>query len=123
MVVYTHNKLNTNKITHRRKTQLTNTNTNTNTNTQKKGCLTLINAERDKTGLQVKNIHGEWIDVQPMDNCFTVNIGDMLHLWTNGMLPCFLLFVVCVCVCVMVCLWFAKRNKKKHLSKNVTNRK
>lgn len=47
------------------------------------GCLTLL--WQDMTGgLQVQNIHGEWIDAPPIANSFVINIGDMMARWSNG---------------------------------------
>ena len=35
-------------------------------------------------GLQVINGEGQWIDVPIMEDCFVVNIGDMMEVFTNG---------------------------------------
>ncbi|TMW82003.1 hypothetical protein EJD97_007112 [Solanum chilense] len=35
-------------------------------------------------GLQVMNKNGQWINVEPTQDTFTVMIGDSLHAWTNG---------------------------------------
>jgi len=35
-------------------------------------------------GLQTQNLKGEWLDVPIIDGALTVNIGDMLEVWSNG---------------------------------------
>ncbi|MEZ5342524.1 MAG: 2OG-Fe(II) oxygenase family protein [Acidimicrobiales bacterium] len=37
-------------------------------------------------GLQVHAPGGEWLDVPPLDGAFVMNVGDMLHRWSNGKL-------------------------------------
>ena len=37
-------------------------------------------------GLQVKSNKGDWIEAPPIPDTFIVNIGDMLELWTWGVL-------------------------------------
>ena len=54
------------------------------------GCLTLL-AQDDVGGLQVlspkrEGDSNEWIDVPCMHGSFVVNVGDMLHRWSNGLL-------------------------------------
>ena len=49
------------------------------------GCLTLL-AQDDIGGLQVQSPQGEWIDVPRIPGSFVVNVGDMLHRWSNGLL-------------------------------------
>ena len=49
------------------------------------GCLTLL-AQDDAGGLQVKAPEGGWIDAPPRPGAFVVNVGDMLHRWSNGVL-------------------------------------
>lgn len=49
------------------------------------GFLTLLKQD-DCGGLQVKGRQGAWIDVPPSPDTFIVNIGDMLELWTWGIL-------------------------------------
>ncbi len=47
------------------------------------GCLTFL-AQDDAAGLSVATPDGEWIDVAPMPGAFVVNVGDLLHRWSNG---------------------------------------
>ena len=49
------------------------------------GCLTLL-AQDEVGGLQVMSTAGEWLDVPPRAGAFIVNVGDMLHRWSNGVL-------------------------------------
>eukprot|EP00592_Proboscia_alata_P021410 CAMPEP_0194429040 /NCGR_PEP_ID=MMETSP0176-20130528/43656_1 /TAXON_ID=216777 /ORGANISM="Proboscia alata, Strain PI-D3" /LENGTH=375 /DNA_ID=CAMNT_0039241755 /DNA_START=38 /DNA_END=1165 /DNA_ORIENTATION=- len=35
-------------------------------------------------GLQVLNSSGDWVNATPIENSFVINIGDMMHRWTNG---------------------------------------
>ncbi len=49
------------------------------------GCLTLL-AQDDVGGLQVQTPGGQWIDVPRLSGAFVVNVGDMLHRWSNGLL-------------------------------------
>nr|XP_019703879.1 probable 2-oxoglutarate-dependent dioxygenase AOP1 [Elaeis guineensis] len=37
-------------------------------------------------GLEVQTKDGEWIDVEPLPNSFTVVIGEVFEAWTNGRL-------------------------------------
>jgi isopenicillin N synthase-like dioxygenase len=37
-------------------------------------------------GLQVQSATGEWLDVPPVDGAFVMNVGEMLHRWSNGRL-------------------------------------
>lgn len=46
------------------------------------GCITLLYQD-DVGGLQVQNVHGEWVDAPPIDGTFVVNIGDMMARWSN----------------------------------------
>jgi len=50
------------------------------------GCLTLLHADSTKGALQVKNMRGEWITADPIEGSFLINLGDMLKIWTNGVL-------------------------------------
>jgi isopenicillin N synthase-like dioxygenase len=45
----------------------------------------LLGAE--EAGLQVKDVDGQWLDIQPPPHCMVVNIGDMLQRLTNHRLP------------------------------------
>lgn len=47
------------------------------------GCLTFL-AQDDAGGLAVGTPTGDWIDVPPLEGAFVVNVGDMLHQWSNG---------------------------------------
>ncbi len=47
------------------------------------GFLTFL-AQDSTGGLAVGTPSGEWIDVPPIDGAFVVNVGDMLHQWSNG---------------------------------------
>ncbi len=45
-------------------------------------CFTLLHSTGP--GLEVMNGAGEWIDAPPVPGALTINIGDMMELWTNG---------------------------------------
>lgn len=49
------------------------------------GCLTIL-AQDDVGGLQVMTPSGDWIDAPRLPGAFVVNVGDMLHRWSNGRL-------------------------------------
>lgn len=49
------------------------------------GAITLL-AQDDVGGLAVKSPDGEWLDVPPLAGAFVMNVGDMLHRWSNGRL-------------------------------------
>ena len=49
------------------------------------GCLTLL-VQDEVAGLQVKTADGDWLKVEPDRSTLIVNIGDMLHRWSNGIL-------------------------------------
>jgi len=50
------------------------------------GCLTIL-AQDDIGGLQVKDpLTDNWIDAPKIPESFVVNVGDMLHRWSNGLL-------------------------------------
>lgn len=50
------------------------------------GVLTLLLAEPDSDGLQVRRPEGNWVDVPPLDGAFVVNIGELLEVATGGYL-------------------------------------
>lgn len=47
------------------------------------GSLTILLQEDRPGGLQVRTRTGEWSDVHPVPHSFTVNIGDLMQMWTN----------------------------------------
>ncbi len=49
------------------------------------GCLTIL-AQDDIGGLQVQTPAGNWVDAPRIEGTFVVNVGDMLHRWSNGLL-------------------------------------
>ncbi len=49
------------------------------------GCLTFL-AQDNIGGLQVQAPDGQWLNVPKLENSFVVNVGDMLHRMTNGLL-------------------------------------
>lgn len=49
------------------------------------GCLTIL-AQDAVGGLQVLTPAGAWLDVPAIPGAFVVNVGDMLHRWSNGVL-------------------------------------
>lgn len=49
------------------------------------GAITLL-AQDDVGGLSVRTPNGEWADVPPIPHTFVMNVGDMLHRWSNGLL-------------------------------------
>ena len=49
------------------------------------GAITIV-AQDDVAGLQVLTPAGQWLDVPVIENAFIVNVGDMLHRWSNGIL-------------------------------------
>lgn len=49
------------------------------------GFVTLL-AQDDVGGLQVRHPSGDWVDVPPRAGTFVMNVGDMLHRWSNGRL-------------------------------------
>ena len=49
------------------------------------GCLTILTQD-GIGGLQVQTKNGDWIDVPKVEGSFVVNVGDMLHRLTNGLL-------------------------------------
>ncbi|KAK5257354.1 hypothetical protein BJ546DRAFT_976279 [Cryomyces antarcticus] len=49
------------------------------------GCITLLLADSTKGALQVQTKNGDWVDANPLEGAFVVNIGDMMERWTNGL--------------------------------------
>ncbi len=49
------------------------------------GCLTIL-AQDAIGGLQVMTPDGDWVDAPRLPGSFVVNVGDMLHRWSNGRL-------------------------------------
>lgn len=49
------------------------------------GCLTILNQDDTRGALQVKAKSGEWINADPIEGCFVINIGDMINNWTNDL--------------------------------------
>ncbi|MEE2775000.1 MAG: 2OG-Fe(II) oxygenase family protein [Pseudomonadota bacterium] len=47
------------------------------------GSLTILLPEKGSVGLQIL-LNGKWVDVPTIDNCFVVNIGDLMELWTSN---------------------------------------
>ena len=47
------------------------------------GMLTVL-CQDDVGGLQVRTRDGSWIDVEPIEGTYVVNIGDLLARWSNG---------------------------------------
>ncbi|KAL0479133.1 hypothetical protein AKO1_008013 [Acrasis kona] len=49
------------------------------------GLLTFVNQDSTKNALWVQDQSGEWISANPLPGSFTVNLGDMLKLWTSNL--------------------------------------
>ncbi len=49
------------------------------------GFITLL-AQDDVGGLQVQSPDGHWLDAPPRAGTFVMNVGQMLHQWSNGIL-------------------------------------
>ena len=47
------------------------------------GSLTIIKAENVDGGLEAQARNGDWVKVEPDDDAFVVNIGDLMMMWTN----------------------------------------
>jgi len=47
------------------------------------GSFTILWSDHQIGGLEVKHASGEWVAVQPVPDCFIVNIGDLMAQWTN----------------------------------------
>lgn len=46
------------------------------------GAITLLLTD-EHSGLQLR-LRDKWVDVPPRPDCFVMNIGDLMELWTNG---------------------------------------
>lgn len=46
------------------------------------GCVTILHQDMNG-GLQVKNRQGDWLAAPPIPGTFVVNVGDLLHRWSN----------------------------------------
>ncbi|NKB57409.1 MAG: hypothetical protein GKS00_13870 [Alphaproteobacteria bacterium] len=46
------------------------------------GCITILHQDA-RGGLQVKDRNGEWLTAPPIPGTFVVNVGDLLHRWSN----------------------------------------
>lgn len=49
------------------------------------GCVTLLLADNTRGALQVRDKEDGWINADPLEGAYVVNIGDMLERWTNGL--------------------------------------
>lgn len=50
------------------------------------GCWTFLLTDETKGALKVLGKDGEsWIDADPIEGAYVVNVGDMLMAWTNGL--------------------------------------
>ncbi|KAF3211040.1 hypothetical protein TWF679_006533 [Orbilia oligospora] len=49
------------------------------------GCWTFLLTDETRGALKVEGKDGEWIDANPVEGCYVVNVGDMLMQWTNGL--------------------------------------
>ena len=47
------------------------------------GVLTVL-CQDEIGGLQVQDIHGEWMEAPPKKNALVINVGDLLSRWTAG---------------------------------------
>jgi isopenicillin N synthase-like dioxygenase len=46
------------------------------------GSLTILLPQPGTSGLQI-NQNGNWLDVPAEENCFIINLGDLMELWTS----------------------------------------
>lgn len=52
------------------------------------GCLTLLLQDETRGALMVRGrgeVEGEWIKADPIEGAYVVNVGDMVELWTGGL--------------------------------------
>jgi isopenicillin N synthase-like dioxygenase len=47
------------------------------------GSLTILLPDPEIGGLEVKYKNGKWLPINPEENTFIINIGDMMARWTN----------------------------------------
>ncbi len=50
------------------------------------GVLTVLHQD-DVGGLEVQDVHGDWLSAPPIDGTLLVNVGDLLARWTDGVYP------------------------------------
>ncbi|XP_010113161.2 gibberellin 20-oxidase-like protein, partial [Morus notabilis] len=48
-------------------------------------CITIVYQDQIG-GLQVRSKEGKWLDINPCEETLLVNIGDLMHAWSNGKL-------------------------------------
>lgn len=48
------------------------------------GCVTFLLVDETPDALQVRSRDGRWINAEPIEGAYLVNIGDMMERWTNG---------------------------------------
>ncbi|EOY22835.1 hypothetical protein QUC31_007947 [Theobroma cacao] len=48
-------------------------------------CVTIVYQD-EIGGLQVRSKEGKWMDINPCEDTLVVNIGDLMHAWSNGKL-------------------------------------
>ncbi|KAK9103640.1 hypothetical protein Sjap_020894 [Stephania japonica] len=48
-------------------------------------CLTILYQD-EVGGLQVRSKEGRWMDINPCEGSLVVNVGDLMHAWSNGRL-------------------------------------
>lgn len=48
-------------------------------------CVTIV-CQDEIGGLQVRSREGKWMDINPREDALVVNIGDLMHAWSNGKL-------------------------------------
>jgi isopenicillin N synthase-like dioxygenase len=51
------------------------------------GVLTILHQQGGYEGLQVLSRDGDWVDVPVLPEAFVINIGNLMHRWTNGAWP------------------------------------
>lgn len=47
------------------------------------GSLTILKAEANPGGLEVRNAAGDWVTVPIIPGCYVINIGELMARWTN----------------------------------------